>query len=395
MGRWLARVVILAIVLATVPGCSPLRLVEAVHVLADIGAGTGPSTFKEETPRPTRASVRYAVDGRERHGDLYLPGARALAGMVLVPGVTRLGKDDPRLVALAMTLARARFEVLVPDLPNLRDLMVSSADTRALADASVFLDNRGGRSRPTGLTAVSYAVGPAVAALFEPDMAGRIDFVVAIGGYRDLEATVAFFTTGYYRTDPGAPWRYRRPNAYGKWVFVRSNAGRLKDPRDRSLLTAMAQRKLDNLEADISDLTATLGPEGRSVYALLANKDPERVPDLIAGLPKGIATDMAALDLKRRDLGALKIHFVLIHGRDDSIIPETQSESLAAALKDADLFVLDSLSHVDLKPGGIFDTLKFLRAIYIVLELRDAEPKTRATVKGNRQSVGGLVHAQG
>lgn len=375
MGRWLACTAALVAVLSTAPGCSPLRLVEAAHVLADIGAGTGPSTLKEQTPQPVRVPVRYAVDGRERHGDLYLPGTEALAGMVLVPGVTRLGKDDPRLIAFAMTLARVRFEVLVPDLPNLRDLRVSPTDARVLADAAIFLDDRGRRSRTVGLTAVSYAVGPAVAALFEPDMAGRIDYMVAIGGYHDLEATVAFFTTGYYRTGPDAPWQYRRPNAYGKWVFVRSNAGRLEDPQDRRLLMAMAERKLGDLEAEISDLTAGLGPEGRSVHALLSNRDPEQVPDLIARLPKGITEDMAALDLKRRDLGALRVRFVLVHGRDDPIIPETQSESLGAALNEADLFVLDSLSHVDPKPAGVLDTLKFLWAVYIVLEMREAEPR--------------------
>ncbi len=364
----------MAAVLAATEGCSPTRLGEAARVLADIDAGAGPSALKEQTPAPVRMPVRYTVDGRARAGDLYLPGNGALAGMVLVPGITPEGKDDPRLVAFAGTLARARFEVLVPDLPRLRQLKVSPEDARAIADASVYLDGRAQGARPLGLTAISYAVGPAVIALFEPGAAERIDFVLAIGGYHDIEALVTFFTTGYYREAGAAAWRRRTPNAYGKWVFVRSNADRVRDPADRALLAAMAERKLGDLRADVSDLARRLGPEGGTVHALLTNRDPERVPGLLARLPPGVSGDMAALDPKRRDLRALKVRFVLVHGRDDPIIPETESENLAAALSRADLFLVDSLNHVDPKPVGLSDKLVLLQAIYTVLRLRDAPP---------------------
>ena len=296
--------------------------------------------------------------------------------MVLVPGVARQGKDDPRLVAFANTLARARFEVLVPDLAGLRDLKVGAGDARAIADAGLYLSGRGEGRRPLGVTAISYAAGPAVAALFEPGVEARVDFALAIGGYHDLEAVITFFTTGHYREARG-PWRRRTPNAYGKWVFVRSNAERLETPRDRVLLSAMAGRKLDDLSADVSDLAADLGPEGGAVWALLENRDPERVPGLIAALSPGVVEDFHRLDLKWRDLGRLGVRFILVHGRDDPIIPETESRSLAAALAPgrAELFILDSLDHVDPKPAGLADKIRLLRAIYTVLELRDGVGK--------------------
>lgn len=370
-GLWL--LLIPAVMLLTA-GCSPARLAEASRVLADIDAGAGPSSLKEQTPPPVRRAVRYSVAGRERAGDLYIPGNGALAAMVLVPGVAREGKDDARLVAFANTLARARFEVLVPDLPNLRDLKVSPADARVLADASVFLDGRGSSRRRTGMTAISYAVGPAVAGLFESGMEGRVDFLLAIGGYYDIDAVITFFTTGYYRTGPRDTWRYRRPNAYGKWVFVRSNADRMKDGNDRALLKTIADRKLADPDADIAGLSARLGPEGRSVFALLANREPDRVPALVAALPAGVVEDTVALDLKRRDLGSLKVRFVLVHGRDDPIIPETESQRLGGVLQNSDLFLVDSLDHVDPKPAGFVDKLRLLQAIHAVLVLRDGGP---------------------
>jgi pimeloyl-ACP methyl ester carboxylesterase len=296
--------------------------------------------------------------------------------MVLVPGVARQGTDDPRLVAFANTLARARFEVLVPDLGGLRDLKVGAQDIHAIADACLYLARLDDGRRPLGVTAISYAAGPAVAALFEPGVEEGVDFALAIGGYHDLEAVLTFFTTGYHREALG-PWRHRRPNAYGKWMFVRSNAGRLESRRDRVLLSAMAGRKLDDLSADVSDLAADLGQEGRAVWALLENRDPDRVPALIAALSPGVVEDIRRLDLKRRDLARLGVRFILVHGHDDPIIPVTESIGLAAALAPgrAELFILDSLDHVDPKPTGLADKIRLLRAIYTVLEIRDGVGK--------------------
>ena len=52
-----------------------------------------------------------------------------------------------------------------------------------------------------------------------------------------------------------------------------SNTERLDDRRDAAALDAMARRKLADLDADIADLAAGLGPEGRAVYALVVNRD--------------------------------------------------------------------------------------------------------------------------
>ena len=380
---WLTALTVLGLVVAGVGGCAPWRAIEAVEVLGDIAAGSKPSRLKRITPKPRRGPVAYVVAGRRRQGDLYRPGESAKAALVLVPGIARAGKDDPRLVALANTLARARFTVLVPDIENLRALRVSPADAVAIADAIHYLAGdtpqvgRGGRGEPAtvGLIAISYAAGPALLAALRPDTRRRVRFVFIVGGYYDSEAVLTFFTTGYYRDEPGEKWRHRTANAYGKWVFVKSNAGRISDPGDGAVLERMAERKMGNLEADITDLVAALGAEGRAVYALLANSDPDRVPALIAALPEGVRADIAALDLKRQDLSKLSARLILVHGRDDAIIPYSESKALAAAapVEKAALYVVDSLAHVDLGAAGLIDTLILWRAAYRLLSEREED----------------------
>jgi fermentation-respiration switch protein FrsA (DUF1100 family) len=110
--------------------------------------------------------------------------------------------------------------------------------------------------------------------------------------------------------------------------------------------------------------------------ALLDNRDPDRVHSLIQNLPTAIQAELEALDLKRRDLSRLPFELLLVHGRDDPIIPSTESEALAAAASDdrSSLYIVDSLAHVELGPAGLIDGLKLLRAVYRLLTLRDALP---------------------
>jgi pimeloyl-ACP methyl ester carboxylesterase len=135
----------------------------------------------------------------------------------------------------------------------------------------------------------------------------------------------------------------------------------------------MARRKIGDPDADVSDLTKGLGPDGRAVVALLANRDPERVLALLAALPPAIVAEVQALDLSRRDLRTLDAQFILVHARDDPIIPETESITFAAAAAPgrAELFLLEGLHHVDASDLGLVDKLRLLDAVYTVLAFRD------------------------
>lgn len=368
MKRWLA----LCGAIALLQGCLPSS--EALRVLRDVAARDQPSALKEQTPTPMRTSVRYEIDGRPHEADLYRIDEAPCAGIVLVPGAARNGKDDARLVAFATTLARARFAVMVPEIPSLRALKILPGHVQEVSDAFAYVVSRpdlapGGRA---GIGAFSYAVGPALLAALSPAIREKVRFVLGVGGYYDVTRAVTYFTTGFYR-DEQCAWRYMRPNDYGKWVFVLSNVDLLEDAGDRATLIAMAERRLADPAAPIDDLAYALKGDGRSLYDLLANADPERVPALIARLPTRIREDMAALDLSRKDLSALKARINLMHGKNDNVIPYSESVALARALpKDlVRLTVVGDLAHVELKGLGIVDAWHLWLAVDALLAERE------------------------
>jgi hypothetical protein len=239
--RFLIAVALIAVLVAAAACYTPARrTVEAVQLLRAIGepAAAAPTTAEPE-------SFTFEVAGRFSTADLYeaAPPGRAL--IVLVPGLAPEGKDDRRLVDLALALSRAHFTVLVPDMPSLAAQRVSPANVRQIADALAYLAAQGDtdQPRPYGVAAISYAVGPALLATLEPDLSGKVDFLVGIGGYYDVNAVIAYFTTGQYRDSAGGAWQRGTPNEFGKWLFVAANVPHVQDMRDRITLLAIAVRR--------------------------------------------------------------------------------------------------------------------------------------------------------
>ena len=199
-GRFLAG---LAAMLACC-ACSPGRLVESARLGMAAGAGADAAT--------EAAGARRSVTLAGQLGDLYLPD-EPRAGIVMVPGVTPLGRDDPRLIAFAGALAEHGFLVFVPELPGLRAQRVGRDDPRAVALAGDALATcyAPGPGPRFAVAAISYAVAPAILAALTQPGGDRMALIVGIGGYHDLTAAITYLTTGYYRPAPGAPWRYGTP----------------------------------------------------------------------------------------------------------------------------------------------------------------------------------------
>ena len=366
------RLFTLVMLLMLLSGCNARREYQAALLLADVAAGTAPSRLKSDSADPRRTAVAFPAAGRTVGGDLYLAGSKPSAGMLLLPGAAEKGKDDPRLQAFAKSMARAGFAVLVPDLEGFRSLRITSSDIAGTADAFAWLAAREDLApgAKAGIFSFSYASGPALLAALEPRIAGRVRFVMAVGGYYNLKEVLTFFTTGYYRQEGG--WRYMEPNSYGKWVFVLSNVDHLSDRSDRTLFQQLAKRKLADLNAPVRDLTERLGPEGRTVYDFIENRDPARSLPLMDRLPDSIRREIRALNVAEHDLARLRARVILVHGYDDDIIPYTQSVALAESLPQglARLYLLHGLQHVDLKPRMI-DRYRMWRAVSALLQERE------------------------
>lgn len=367
-----AGVLLIAVVALALSACSPSRSFESISLLSALAGGHLPENY-------VRRSVDFDGQAGPRQGDLYRPlGAQPQAALMILPGASPQGRDDPRIVAFAAQWANSGFLVLVPEIANLRQLQVAASDALAMADSLRYLAERIGPEKPLGAFGLSYAVGPLMIALLQPDLAERVDFAVALGGYYSSRAVTTYVTTGAFRAPGRERWQRREPDGFGAWIFAYSNAGRLNDPEDAWRLRRIAELKLDDRSADIASLREEMGPEGQSILVFLENRDPDAVVALEALLPDQIRSEMQALDLKSFDLAGPGPRLFLVHGKQDQVIPYTESIALAEAVNRgpasgrAELYLLDEFRHTDLGRTTLGDIFTFSGVLYDILAIRDA-----------------------
>jgi pimeloyl-ACP methyl ester carboxylesterase len=335
---------------------------EAGTVLADIAAGSGPSGLKATTAAPGRGALDEATD-------LWRPAdARPRAALVLVPGLSDLGRRDPRIAALAQSLARAGFLVAVPELPGARGLAVRAADAAPIAAAARLLAAHPENPRPgeVGVAAISYAAGPALLAAREVP---QVRWLALLGPYADAAHVVRFTTTGAHRGPADTGWRRGTPRPEAAWLFARANAAFLRNPTERVQLAAVAAWRAEGRPNRAAE--GLLGLEGRAVLALMLNRDPDRTDALVAGLPEALREELAALSPLRAGLGAIDACVLLLHGTADPIIPWTETLWLAAALPRTRVFLLEDFSHIGPAAPGQAATQGLLDGTRALLQLRD------------------------
>lgn len=356
---------------------------DAFEFMADLASRGGPSRLKRRTAAPTRTPVTYPVAPGLGEGageaDVYLPGPPPRAGLLLVPGVAKDGKDDPRLIAFATALARLGFAVMVPELATLRRLnvrpfhrdLVKAAFEHMLAQPAWC---PGGRA---GIGGMSFAMGPAVIAALDPGLREKIRFLFCVGGYYDLRAVMRFVTTGRFqeRGAPGGPgpWRHLEPDDYGRWVLCSSLVDLIEDAPSHAALRAMIDRRIASPGAAIDDLSpGVVEPGARALLAFVTNTDSERFEDLHAALPERIRADLDAMDVARQDLSGLRARLVLVHGVDDDLIPYVESQALhrAAPAGLSRFYPVNGLNHVNMGRPGPLDAWRLLSAVTALLNER-------------------------
>jgi pimeloyl-ACP methyl ester carboxylesterase len=312
------------------------------------------------TPDPRRRGIQ--LDGSE--ADLYQPrGISPAPRIVLVHGANPEGKDDPRVIELAESLARAGREVLVPQL-SLRHKQVDPADMQRIRDAVSFTAPQAS----VGVLAFSYGAGLTLVALGqEPGLQKRVAFVATVGTYFDLVNLIQGVTTGtvLYRGQL-VPWS-TVPDA--RDLLAEQLASFIGGDLGRALREAWESKDPRGLH-----------PFARALYDLVSNEDPARIPELVDRLPVQIRELLISLS-PANYVDRIAVPVYALHSWDDPAAPPTESRLLVQALAgrtDSKLIEVGLLRHVTpVGPpeGRLREARKLVRFGHLILRPQEGWPR--------------------
>ena len=330
------------------------------------------------TKKPLRDEVSFdgvVADSYSPRDSVGWGDAPARGCVVLVHGMTTMGKADHRLVAFAESLVRLGFTALVPDLPGMKRFRPEEADIARIERAFSWMTRGGaGSYERCSLLAFSFAAGPALRAAARPAVGGKMAAFIGVGAYYDLKNVLKHLTTSGGQNRPAFPGGL--PIRHGKWLFLRYNTELLGLEAHWDSVEALVSRKRKDEAADVSDLLAGMPEGARALLALMENKSPERFEALYAR--QGAAQRARLREWGMRDVvpGVRGKKFFL-HGREDPFIPPSESVLLANRAREtsggeASAFVFGGFRHVGIEAdlfslAQILEGARFLGFVSAVL----------------------------
>ena len=327
---------------------------------------------------------------REIPASVTLPsgGGRKLPGWVVLHGVTRPGRFHPTLLRFVRALASSRAVVIVPQIPEWVDLRLEPERTLPTVRAALdgLRSHPGTSDGPFGLIGFSFGAPQALIAAAHDDVADQLAGVIGFGGYCDMESMVRFQMTG--RFEWGDTTHRLRPDPYGRWIMGGNHLTSIPEYRNAQdvsdalwhLAVEAGERRIlawdpsyDTLK---EQLRKKLSKDRREIFDLFAppsdREPPETEAERITPLLTRAAMDAAPLLDPLPFLSRVETRVQLIHGRNDRLIPYTETLRMQAAFPEemrVDTTITALLDHSE--QGGrlasigkeISEGTKLLRAL--------------------------------
>ncbi len=275
-----------------------------------------------------------------------LPGARE--GVVVIPGIGDERKDS-QLINLSVSLAREGIVVMDLTTPALIEKRLDPDDVDAVVQAFQTLAKHpsvgAGRA---GILGVSGGGDLGMLAAADPRIRDQLGFMMLFGGYYDATSLLRDFGRRALDVDGALqPWT---PNPVPVEALARTIAPTLSASEGKLLVGALKEGGKPLTATQL----ASLSPGALAAYHLLHGDDPAHVDANIAALSPAMQRDLVALS-PSAVLGDIRAPIYLLHDRNDTYVPFTESRAFAAALVKAnhphDFVELNIFAHVEVKYG--------------------------------------------
>ena len=282
------------------------------------------------TKTPVREKIDYPLPAGPGQADIYrVPDGKPRAAVLLFLGANATGRDDKDVVNLGYALSRSGFVTMFHWSPTmgLRH-NIDPAEIENLVWAFQYLASREFVDRDrTGMGGFCVGASFALVAAADPRIRDDVRFVNAFGPYFDgPDLLLQFGSRSRFYAGEREPWE---PDQLTKKVLANELIDTVDDARAKEILRL---RFLADQDVSMNEL-AELDPQADMVRQLLEGASLERTEEIYRGLPGDFRDKMIEISPSSH-VGQIKAQLLIMHDRNDRLIPAAESRRLADALKE-------------------------------------------------------------
>ena len=310
------------------------------------------------TKEPVRREVTYPQAVGTGVADIYrIPDDKERAAVLLFLGANAAGRDDEDVVNLGNALARAGFVVMFHWSPTMAlQYNIDATEIENLVWAFQYLREREfvDRNR-VGMGGFCVGASFALVAAADSRIRDDVSFINAFGPYydaRDLLLQAA--SRSHHYQGQRDPWD---PDRLTLKVLANELIETLTDPKEREVMMRLYLERQDIPQSELEPLSE---PALR-VRRLLDGTTLQEAQALYRELPSDFRESMSRISPSTY-VGSLKVRLMILHDRDDRLVPAAESRRLAGALEHRGrLRYTEVLAFEHVRPtsaGGIWGLVK-------------------------------------
>ena len=310
------------------------------------------------TKEPVRREVTYPQADGIGVADIYrIPDDKERAAVLLFLGANAAGRDDEDVVNLGNALARAGFVAMFHWSPTMAlQFNIEPSEIENLVWAFQYLSGRELVDRDrVGIGGFCVGASFALVAAADARIRDDVSFINAFGPYYDAK-DLLLQVASRYRLYQGQrdPWK---PDSLTLRVLANELIETLADPQERDV---MHRLYVERQNVPLSELEGLSGPALR-VRRLLDGTTPQEAQVLYGELPAEFRENMSRISPSTY-VGDLEARVMILHDRDDRLVPAYESRRLAEALEQrGDFRYTEVLAFEHVRPtsgGGIWELAK-------------------------------------
>jgi len=286
------------------------------------------------TPKPKLEKVKFvpSADGQKIVGDLFIPKrGNKKPAIIVAMGVKTSDKDRPTLLGFCESLARLGYIVLWPRLDDLEKDIVEFEEPQTFIDAFKFLEERDDVDKDK-ISFVGFSVGSSLALVATEDkkINKKVRSVVFFGGYYNILDYLSALSTKTLILDKKTI----------KWEPHESAIDQTQEILEKEGLILRQFNEKDTFDADLTESLLRFSPH--------------------------------------ENLRNLKAKIFILHEKNDTFVPYTESIKLKQALEKKKVSIVyhqaNLFEHVQPKKIASYETAKeilglfgFLHKVFIYL----------------------------
>ena len=338
----------------TAPGRTGFHTALFVTQVLDVG----PKPQSWFTREPQRQEVRYPQATGTGMADIYrIADGRPRAAVLIFLGANAAGRDDQDVLNLGNALARAGFVTMFhwsPTMALQQNIDPDEIDNLVRAFEYLKIQDYVEGDR-VGMAGFCVGAAFALVASADPRIRDEVLFLNSFGSYfdaRDLLLQISSKSRIY--DGQSTPWDVDQLTFR---VFANELIETIHDPGEINVLRTVYMEGGESTQADMGGLSL----HAKQISELLDGTTLRRAEQIYESLPENFQASMRRISPSTH-VGDIKARLMIMHDRDDRLVPAAESRRLAESVKHrGDYRYTEVLAFEHVRPvseGGVWELVQ-------------------------------------